>query len=112
MTASALAWANKQQRGGRVFADLAVGERRVLSGKRWVWGRRVGVIAICLKDGELLILAADHRPQSALADYRLRWGIKTLFAVLKTRGFNTQSAHFRHAERLSKLIALLALAFC
>lgn len=35
-----------------------------------------------------------------------------MFAALKTRGFNLESTHFRHAERLSKLIALLALAFC
>jgi hypothetical protein len=47
-----------------------------------------------------------------LLDYRLRWGIETSFAALKTRGFNLESTHFCHAERLSKLIALLALAFC
>ncbi|MBE9108122.1 hypothetical protein IQ273_01625 [Nodosilinea sp. LEGE 07298] len=35
-----------------------------------------------------------------------------MFAALKTRGFNLESTHFRNAERLSKLIALLALAFC
>ncbi|MBW4458751.1 MAG: transposase [Nodosilinea sp. WJT8-NPBG4] len=57
-------------------------------------------------------MATDHCPQTALADYRLRWGIETLFAALKTRGFNLESTRFRHAERLSKLIALLALAFC
>ena len=102
----------RRQRGERVFANLAVGEQRVLSGKRWVWGRRVYVVATRLADGELLILATGHRPQSALADYRFRWGIETLFAALKTRGFNLESTHFRHAERLSKLIALLALAFC
>ncbi|KAB1991136.1 transposase, partial [Haemophilus parainfluenzae] len=86
--------------------------QRVLSGKRWVWGRRVYVVATRLEDGELLILATDSRPRSALSDYRLRWGIETLFAALKTRGFNLESTHFCHAERLSKLIALLALAFC
>ena len=58
------------------------------------------------------ILATHHAPQTALADYRLRWGIETLFAALKTRGFILESTHFRYAERLSKLIALLALAFC
>jgi hypothetical protein len=84
----------------------------VLSGKRWVWGRRVYVLATRLEDGELLILATGHRPQTALADCRLRWGMETLFAALKTRGFNLESTHFRYAERLSKLIARLALAFC
>jgi hypothetical protein len=31
---------------------------------------------------------------------------------LKTPGFNLESTHFCHAERLSKLVALLASAFC
>ncbi len=95
-----------------MFANLKVGEHRILSGKRWVWGCRVYVIATRLADGELLILATNCRPQTALADDRLREGIETLFAALKTRGFNPESTHFCHAERLSKLVALMALAFC
>jgi hypothetical protein len=102
----------RAQKGERVFASLRVGEYRRLSGKRWVWGCRVYVVATRLDDGELLIVATNHRPKTALADYRLRWGIETLFAALKTRGFNLESTHFCHTERLSKLIALLALAFC
>ncbi|MEO1095705.1 MAG: IS4 family transposase, partial [Cyanobacteria bacterium J06638_28] len=101
-----------RQKGERVFANLKVGEQRCLSGKRWVWGCRVDIVATRLEDGERLILATGHRPPTALADYRLRWGIETLFAALKTRGFNLESTHFCHAERLNKLIALLALAFC
>ena len=71
-----------------------MGEHRVLSGKRWVWGCRVYVVATRLEDGELLILATDRHPQTALADDRQRWGIETLFAALKTRGFNLESTHF------------------
>jgi hypothetical protein len=59
-----------------------------------------------------LILATNQHPKTALADYRLRWGLETLFSALKTRGFNLESTHFCHAERLSKLVALLALGFC
>ena len=101
-----------RQSGERVFASLRVGETRILSGQRWVWGRRVYVVATRLSDGELLILATNTAPQTALADYRLRWGIETLFAALKTRGFNLESTHFCHAERLSRLVALLALGVC
>ena len=72
------------QQGQRIFANLKVGEQRRLSGKRWVWGHRVYIVATRLEDGELLILATAHQPQTALADYRLRWGIETLFAALKT----------------------------
>ena len=101
-----------RQKGERVFANLKEGEQLILSGKRWVWGCRVYVVATRLTDGELLILATSHRPKTALMDYRKRWGIETLFAALKTRGFNLESTHFCHTERLSKLIALLAIAFC
>jgi hypothetical protein len=38
-------WGKRREKGERVFANLKVGEQRVLSGKRWVWGRRVDVIA-------------------------------------------------------------------
>ena len=100
------------QKGERVFANLKQGEQRILSGKRWVWGCRVYIVATRLSDGELLILATNQRPKTALVDYRKRWGIETLFSALKTRGFNLESTHFCHSERLSKLMALLAIAFC
>ena len=77
-----------------------------------MWGCRVYVVATRLEDGELLIIATDRQPETALSDYRLRRGIETLFAALKTRGFNLESTHFTQAERLNKLVALLALAFC
>ncbi|MGD1927585.1 MAG: hypothetical protein ACFB12_01645 [Leptolyngbyaceae cyanobacterium] len=37
--------------------------------------------------------------------------METLFVVLRTRGFHLESTHCCPAERLSKLVALLALAF-
>lgn len=103
---------NFLQKGERVFAGLQVGEQRVLPNKRWVWGRQVYVVATRLANGELLILATNDDPETVLVDYRLRWGIETLFAALKTRGFNLESTHFCHRKRLNKLVALLALAFC
>ena len=41
-----------------VFAHLKVGQREVLSGKRWVWGRSVYVSALRLEDGELKLCLA------------------------------------------------------
>jgi hypothetical protein len=46
-----------------------------------------------------------------LADYRLRWDIESLFDALKSRGFDLESTHLHHPERLERLLALLALAF-
>lgn len=42
---------------------------------------------------------------------RLRQGIETLFGALKSRGFNLEDTRLQDPERLSKLLALLALAF-
>ena len=102
--------------GSRCFANLCVGETRILSGRYWVWGRPVYVIGTRLQpkpkgDDDFLILVTNHEPKSALSDYANRWGIETLFGALKTRGFCLESTHFRDNQRLSKLLALLAIAF-
>ena len=86
------------------------------------------VSALRLDDGELLIIiAADATqriravaarrlegfcPRSAISDYAQRWGIETLFGIFKTRGFCLESTHFTDAQRLSKLLALMAIALC
>ncbi len=93
-----------------------MGETRVLSGRYWVWGRPVYVIGTRLQptrkgDDDFLILVTNHEPKSALSDYANRWGIETLFGALKTRGFCLESTHFTDAQRLSKLLAVLAIAF-
>jgi hypothetical protein len=49
---------------------------------------------------------------SWIADYGRCWGIETLFGTLKTHGFYLEPTHFIDAKRLSKLLALLALAMC
>lgn len=65
------------------------------------------VSALRLDDGELLIIIIPDATSSAIADYVQRWGIETLFGILKTRGFCLESIHFTDAQRLSKLIALM-----
>ena len=50
-------------------------------------------------------------PWPAAIEKQLR-ECQALFGALKTRGFNLESTHFLNAERLDKLVALLALAFC
>ncbi|WP_201530371.1 hypothetical protein [Psychrobacter sanguinis] len=41
-----------------------------------------------------------------------RWEIETLFACLKGPGFNLEDTHLTHFDRVSKLVAVNALAFC
>ncbi len=59
---------------------------------------------------DFLIVVSDV--PARLNEYALRWGIETLFGSLKSRGFRLESTHVLEAERLSKLLGLLALAFC
>jgi hypothetical protein len=70
----------------------------------------VQIVVLRLKTGELLTIASRSRPTWALAIYRKRWKIETLFAALKTRGFNLEATHMVKAEKISTLMALLAMA--
>ena len=100
-----------RSKGCDQFRSLTPGQTKILSKKRWVLKRKLHVITSRLADGELLILVTDSQPQTALRDYARRSGIETLFAALKTRGFNLQDTHLQHSHKLSKLVALLAIAF-
>ncbi len=97
-------------------ARLPVGERLVLKGW-WHIGCSatnasppVRIVILRLKTGELLIIASRSRPTRALAVYRQRWKIETLFAALKTRGFNLEATHMTDPAKLSMLMAILAMA--
>lgn len=82
----------------------------MLRHKRLLWGHWLYVSVLRLDDGELLVIATQSAPQSAITDYAQRWGIETLFGIFKTRGGCLESTHLNDAKRLSKLIGLLALA--
>lgn len=103
---------HKYRSAKRVFAHLQPGQHEILKSRRWVWGRLVYVSALRLEDGELLVVISPDSPQTAISDYGHRWGIETLFGMFKTRGFCMESTHFTDSERLSKLLALMALAMC
>lgn len=64
-----------------------------------------------MSDGKLVILATPEKPETALDDYQERWQIETLFGCLKTRGFDLETTHLKHPERLEKLLAFTAIAF-
>ena len=94
------------------FADLRVGQTKILRYKRRLWGHWVYIAALRLEDRSLLVVATQSAPKSAISDYVKRWSIETLFGIFKTRGFCLESTQLSDGERLSKLLALLALALC
>lgn len=70
----------------------------------------VRLVVMRLKTGELLALACSGNPRKAFEDYRRRWTIETMFANLKTKGFNMEDTHITDRDKLSTLLAVLAMA--
>ncbi len=64
-----------------------------------------------LGEGEYLILVSANSVSEPAAEYKKRGGTETLFGALKSRGFNLEDTHLKEPERLSRLLALLAIAF-
>ena len=91
------------------FNTLKQGEVKEL-GKARVMGIRVFVIGTLTEEGEYLLLVTIKRPSRALSIYAQRWNIETLFAALKTRGFNLEETRMVHKERSERLFALLVIA--
>jgi len=91
---------------GKVQAERQLGKRRVF-GK----GLPLFVSGMRVTGGDFVILISDTEA-GLLSRYAKRWGIETLFGCLKRRGFNLEATHVTDSERLSRLFAVLALAFC
>lgn len=99
-------------RSGQVkhlFAHLAIGHYEQLGKSYTIYGNKVHLVGMRLKD-EWLILATNTDPSLALAAYKQRWSIECLFAAMKTRGFNFEDTHLTHPERIEKLVVLISLA--
>ncbi len=95
----------------RLFCRTRINCPLVIPEARLMWGMELYLSGCRLKNGEYLILVSAEFCEKPHEEYRKRWGIETLFGALKSRGFNLEDTHLKDAERLSRLLALLALAF-
>ena len=95
-----------------LFKNLRVGETRILRGLRVICGVELHITGTKLRDGSYLIVVTNTHPEIALDDYKKRLEIETLFGCLKSRGFDFESTHITAPDKIMKLIALLAVAFC
>ena len=76
-------------------------------------GCPVKVSAKLDSDNDYVIVATnDFDDDDAMATYAMRWQIETLFSCFKGRGFNLEDTHLTIQDRVSKLVAITALAFC
>jgi hypothetical protein len=101
----------KRVAAGRLFANRRTGHAALSAGARRLWGREVYVAGMRLVGGDLLVVVAPQESTEMIAEYAVRWEIETLFGCLKTRGFRMEQTHVTDAERLKRLVALLAPAF-
>lgn len=62
------------------------------------------------KGGEAVIVATNRPGHDALATYRKRWSIETMFANAKTRGLNFEDTRLTDPDKLHLLTAIIALA--
>jgi len=101
---------------------LAIGESRVVGSRRLdgaeeasvpvqIIVRRVGSDAQPLKNRFLVLATAGLDPTRGPALYRRRWEVETLFAALKSRGFDLETTHLTAPDRIRRLIGLVAVAF-
>ncbi len=95
----------------RLFCRTNINCPLVIPEARQMWGMELFLSGCRLKDGEYLILVSPEFCEKPHEEYKKRWGIETLFGALKSRGFNLEDTHVQDSERLSRLLALLALAF-
>ena len=75
-----------------------------------MWGGSYYLRGCRLPAGEFLLLVSPPYEPQARAHDAQRWGIETLFAALKTRGFKREDTHGTTEDRWQNLCALLALA--
>src|SRR5674476_1309678 len=96
--------------------ELRIGERMIFKGCCRL-GRHdetlsspVRLVVMRLASGELLALACSGSARNALARYRQRWTIETMFGNLTTKGFALEATHLTDPDKLCTLLALLAFA--
>jgi hypothetical protein len=82
----------------RLFAATRVNHMLVIPEARRMWGMD-------------FILVSPEYVAAPNEQYSKRWGIETLFGALKSRGFNLEDTRLQEPERISRLLALLAIAF-
>lgn len=99
-------------RAGRMLRTAKLGSAVNCRRRRLLWNHQVSLAGVRKANGELVLVVASEEGGKTLSNYCLRWQIETLFGVLKTRGFRLEDTHLSDTDRVSRLLALLAIAFC
>lgn len=61
---------------------------------------------------EAWIIAMDCKPNdSRVLDYGMRWSIEPMFSDFKSRGFRVTQTQLQHADRIERLLLIIAIAY-
>jgi hypothetical protein len=96
----------------KVFNHLNTKEATIFGAAVFILGQKVYLSGSRSERGELMIVATLNACKNAISVYLRRWEIENLFQGLKSRGFHFENTHITKQERLSSLLAVLAVAFC
>jgi hypothetical protein len=102
----------KFRKAAKLFNHLNPKEKSVFQMNITLFGTLVYLAGSRSERGELMIVATNKNPKNAIASYLRRWEIETLFSCLKGRGFRFEETHLTKLDRIEKMMALLAVAFC
>jgi hypothetical protein len=95
------------------LAELATREQRFLTNVRITHKAVRTHIGIVQDKGhkEPWIIAMSEPPDYfKTMDYGMRWGIECMFSDLKSRGFSLEETQLRYADRVERLVLVMALA--
>jgi len=95
----------------KIFSQLSPKRKKEYPMAVWIFGQKVFLAGSRSERGELMIVATNQAPKTAIAIYLRRWEIESLFQGLKGRGFRFEETHMTLLERIEKLMALLAIGF-
>ncbi len=95
-----------------IFQHLTPNTQQHFDMNLWLYGQRVYLSGSRADNGELMIVATHQHADNAISIYLRRWEIETLFSCLKGRGFRFEDTHITRCDRIEKVMALLAIAFC
>lgn len=105
-------------RAQHIFANLKHGEERILYRTHRVYrvcGELCYLAGAVIKDKtgkhEPQILVSFCRPEEALADYKERWTIETMFKGLKSSVFNIEDTHMIQINRIEQLFGIVIIAY-
>jgi Transposase DDE domain len=102
----------KPMKARRLLSRGKIGEAINCRRRRKLWNVPVRLSGRRKACGDNVIVVSSENVAELLSSYRLRWQIETLFGCLKSRGFCLEATHLTETERISRLLSVLALAFC